>query len=714
MKLLSKIKDKLYNALVLSNESVRRDYQGKIDADPTAHKKFRLKSWLRLIKLNIKYRILKRPYREKWEELIISNTPVPNHDSPKASVPVPSVKKPAPPAKASLKNPMVYLGAESAIEKKDKPEHLIKKLLEYDVISFDIFDTLLFRPLAKPKDVFVLLNKVHDTIGFDAIRMRAESEARQIRKARFGDTEPTLQEIYEQVFKYTGISPKYGAEKEIELESQLLFANPYMKRVFDMLKQNHKRLIAVSDMYLPKEILTNILNKCGYEGFEEIFVSCECKCGKKDGALFDYVKNHISFKTIIHIDDNWAAILAARNQKWAAHHYKNVNNVGLCHRTPTLSPLIGSAYAGIVNQHLYNGLRQYSPIYEFGFTYGGFFALGYCSWIHQYCKQNGIDKILFLSRDGYILKQIYEKLYDDIESEYFYFSRIAGSRISVRSWFYLFLDSFVLKKVKSVKMPISWYLELMDLTPLKDNLVKYGISTTDILSEENKVVYDSFIEFLSDYKDEIYHIFETEMKAAKKYISDSVLGCKKVAVVDIGWRGSSAIAIKRFVKRECNLNTEVVGLMAAAPYEVNATQLLDQSLACYMFSLNHNYNALSKHERFKADNAIYEFFLTACHPTLKKFDWKNGEVCFEFEEPDVENYPFIQEIHQGMLDFADSYISAWRNFDFMFEIPGNDVAMNVQHLIGHKEYFTKFFKDFKYNMGVGGETVSFADIIKNN
>lgn len=717
MQFLKKLKNKLYYYLVESNEAVRKEYQGQIDKNPSAHKKHRLKSWFRLIKLNLKYRLF--PNKSKKAGPCAAPAQGPAVTAPPAPARKPAAPKapPAPkpkPAPASLKNPLVYLGAESTIEKKAKPEHLIKELLEFEVVSFDIFDTLLFRPMARPTDLFMLLGKKYGVLHFEQIRIRAEQEARAIHRERFGDTEVDLEEIYSRVEYYTGIDAQDGMLSEIALEKELLFPNPYMKRVFDMLRANGKRFIAVSDMYLPKSVMTEILAANGFIGFEEIFVSCDCRVGKSEGKIYDYVEKKLSFSSIVHIDDNWQAVVAARKNGWSARHYKNVNNVGLCHRTPNLSPLIGSAFAGIVNQHLYNGLRQYSPLYEFGFTYGGFFALGYCAWIEEYCRSNQVDKVLFLSRDGYLLKNIAERLFPSLPAEYFYFSRIAGSRISIRSYFYLFLDSFVLKKAKSGQMPICYYMDLMDITALSRHLSQYGLSPSDILSEKNRTVYNSFLDFLTDYRDEIATLYQPEIEAAKLYIQNAIQGCRRVAVVDIGWRGSSALALKHFVQKECQSDCEVIGLMAASPYDVNAPQILDGSMQAYLFSLNHNYNALERHERFRADNAIYEFFLTACHSTLKRYRLNaDGSAGFEFEEPDVENYPYIEEIHKGMLDFVAEYFEKWKSFPCMFRIPGNDAAVNIQNLAVHKEYFRKYFQDFQFNMGVGGNTVPFPEILKN-
>ena len=47
------------------------------------------------------------------------------------------------------------------VEREDK-NNLINKLLKYDIISFDIFDTLILRSIANPKDLFELMGLQHN------------------------------------------------------------------------------------------------------------------------------------------------------------------------------------------------------------------------------------------------------------------------------------------------------------------------------------------------------------------------------------------------------------------------------------------------------------------------------------------------------------------------------------------------------------------------
>ena len=67
----------------------------------------------------------------------------------------------------------------------EEPDALISKLKNYDVISFDIFDTLLLRPFSEPSELFYFLGIEFSCPDLRRIRQEAESEAR---KKRGGDT----------------------------------------------------------------------------------------------------------------------------------------------------------------------------------------------------------------------------------------------------------------------------------------------------------------------------------------------------------------------------------------------------------------------------------------------------------------------------------------------------------------------------------------------
>ena len=83
-----------------------------------------------------------------------------------------------------------------------KPTVLARRLLEYDVISFDIFDTLILRTLSKPTDVFMSVGQELGMLNYTTMRREMELRLRDGKEAETGSREVTFEEIYEAMEKY--------------------------------------------------------------------------------------------------------------------------------------------------------------------------------------------------------------------------------------------------------------------------------------------------------------------------------------------------------------------------------------------------------------------------------------------------------------------------------------------------------------------------------
>ncbi|MBR1649000.1 MAG: hypothetical protein IJ689_05310, partial [Alphaproteobacteria bacterium] len=101
-----------------------------------------------------------------------------------------------------------------------------KEIDNAEVISFDVFDTLLLRPYAKPQDLFWHIEKAYSRVGFCEERRAAEHRAR-LRHKELEDI--TYDMIYEE------IDDKFKDLKQTETdwEKMVLRANPEMKKVYE-------------------------------------------------------------------------------------------------------------------------------------------------------------------------------------------------------------------------------------------------------------------------------------------------------------------------------------------------------------------------------------------------------------------------------------------------------------------------------------------------
>ena len=102
-----------------------------------------------------------------------------------------------------------------------------------------------------------------------------------------------------------------------------------------------------------------------------------------------------------------------------------------------------------IRDSIHSGHSTFSREYEYGFIYGGLFVAGYCRFIHEYVKAHGIQKVLFLSRDGAVLLQAYRQMYPEERenTEYAYWSRLAAVKLTARYYRYDYLRRFLYHKV---------------------------------------------------------------------------------------------------------------------------------------------------------------------------------------------------------------------------------------------------------------------------
>lgn len=673
------IKDKMYYWLVIKNPSIRSEYQNYVNAHQHEHLQKRTKSWKLLLKLNWHYRVK----RKKTPLLRVENSPV----------------KPE-----KIKLP--YLdGAESQATNRADVLSLVKShLLKKDIVSFDVFDTLILRPFDNPKTLFIILGEQLGIYDFYSIRTEAELEARNNTFSKHRNYEVTIEEIYEIISKRCGLDPEKGIKSEFELEKKYCFANPYFKTVFKFLREHNKRIVICSDMYLHEHQIRELLTGCGYSDFTNVYVSCDHKTSKRSGGLFDVVKNDHPNSSIIHVGDNYQSdIISAKSRGLEAYFYENVNTLGAQYRAEGLSALTGSLYNGIVNTTLLNGSKKYDAQYEYGFIYGGLYVLGFAKWIDETAKQSGVEKILFLSRDGDIYSKVYNKLSGRLDWEYFHWSRIVGMKAGVEENFNEFIQRMVLHKAHSVNRPkVSNLLKSLEIPFLIDEMSKYGLKDNAVLNPDNKKIVEEM--FVAN-KQRIIDAYRNAVERTYSMIRRSVAGYKKVAVVDIGWAGSGPLGLKYIIENKLGIDCKVECYLAASNHHIQqlpSATLMNGNIKVYMFSQMHNRINYDSHRNTNKtmNNIFLEIFTQACSPTFAGY----SDCGMVFDTPEVENYDFIRKIHKGILDFADKYLEFFADKDYLLRISGYDAYQPFKMIKKNVKFIKEQFGSLCMSRGVLSDT----------
>ncbi len=552
-----------------------------------------------------------------------------------------------------------------------KPDELIDKLKEYDVISFDVFDTLIFRPFAAPTDLFFIVGEKIGIPDFNNLRIYAERKAREKKYKEQGHHEVTLKEVWEYLQDKWGLPADEGMKIEKDTEISLCYANTYMLQVWNALKSVGKRLVITTDMYLDSETISSILEKCGFTGYEKIFVSCEHDKSKYGGKLQAVLKEYVTKEnkdtTLIHVGDNGISDFEMFEKAGIpAFHYPNTIRYDDHYRAHDMSAIVGSAYRGAVAHRLYNGRKTYPMEYEYGYVYGGLFVLGYCNYIHGLKIREGYDKILFLSRDGDVLKQAYDLLFPGEKTEYVYWSRKAATKLMADRNKWDYYRRFIYQK-KGIR--IGDALESMELKELVGKLPG-DLNANDMLKSSN---CSKLKRFLDENHDAITEKYKEQDEYAREYYADILKGCSKAAAVDIGWAGSGALSLSYLVEREWNIPCRIEGIVAGTntvfSAEPDASESFFQSgrLHAYMYSQAHNRDILKKHDPAKDHNVFWELLLASPTPKFEGF-YRTG---LKFGEEDVDKEG-AYKIRKGIMDFLKDYTKPFENYPYMMNISGRD------------------------------------------
>lgn len=219
---------------------------------------------------------------------------------------------------------------------------------------------------------------------------------------------------------------------EIDIEIQHSFEIPETTRLIKKLLSNNEKVVFISDMYLPFDVIKMMLEKAD-SGFSKIplYVSCECNATKSSGELFKYVakKENIDYTQWIHIGDN-------RHSDIAVPQKYGIDTILVEYTSNDyLYRYLDAKFISNSIAHIYGGCSKIAKLYgdsrnfTVGACYGAPLLVGYAEWILDIALSNGISEIYFVSRDGFIPKRICDYIIKSrkylINTKYIYGSRKA-------------------------------------------------------------------------------------------------------------------------------------------------------------------------------------------------------------------------------------------------------------------------------------------------
>lgn len=297
--------------------------------------------------------------------------------------------------------------------------------LNTEVVSFDIFDTLLVRPYVTPSDMFMHMERACGIPGFYYARVNAENTARQ----KHPDQEDiTLDQIYAEIAeRFKSFQPT-----ELEWERMVLRPNPLVLPLWRAAVESGKKIIITSDMYLPADFLADVLTQNGFGEYSHLYVSCEIGKTKSRGSLYKHIIDelNISPSVICHIGDNKHSDIGVAKQigiqtihiPRIVDKYLNTNHRAAAFYSQVSENLGASILTAMMARHQFSELNH--DYWEnLGYEYGGPAAYSFMRWVLKTAREKDINNILFVARDGYTLQRVFNTFGTDIHAHYVYAPR---------------------------------------------------------------------------------------------------------------------------------------------------------------------------------------------------------------------------------------------------------------------------------------------------
>jgi FMN phosphatase YigB (HAD superfamily) len=528
-----------------------------------------------------------------------------------------------------------------------------------EVVSFDFFDTLFIRAVPHPENVFDILGHQLGINRFRDLRIAAQAEA--FRKMQLaGRKEILLQEIYES-FSWPGIDFNDLAQAEYDLEQKLLEPNPEIFPYFKHLVASGKSVVITSDMYFQERFFQDVLLPYGLETVP-LFISSDRNATKRDaGELFDLLISQLGLKPeqILHIGDSelgdWTR---AKEKGLLAFHY----NTGPASQRPTVNTIS-------VSHSVSHGLLKTrgTPFAEnsyagLGYLYGGPATVGFYEWIAAKTKEDRVDKVLFLSRDGYSLERYAQTRSNRSlpDSCYFLGSRIAYTLAAITDENFAEFLPFLLSASDGLA-PFELLERIGVPSPSPKFFADLDLADSTIVQTQTRARLE---QFLFAYRWEILKVCRRNRNALFQYLSQAGLRSgQRVALVDVGWRGATQEAFELAIAPMIDL--EVFGYYFCLADGAERERRQKKHRMAAMFASNTVPGA--KISAIYHKRVTVELFFSAPHHTVIGLELDSHGDVRPVLDPGrgkaSQNLEVIQEICQGIEAYCGQYRELFNRLD---------------------------------------------------
>jgi predicted HAD superfamily hydrolase len=551
---------------------------------------------------------------------------------------------------------------------KNEPEKIL-------VSSFDVFHTLLARLQLKPTDRFRSAYRRLDLGSVDfqgLIQLRKRGEANAAR--RRGPDLYSLEDIYREM----GQGKELGAalldrakEAEMEMEREQCFAIASGRSYLIEATQSLRKIIYVSDMYLPPALIHELLERNGlWVPGARLFVSHAEGCAKHSG-LFEKICIEMDIRPaqMRHVGDDFNADVAAPQKigiRTAPFYVARPTRYEMRFRKTGLDTVADAVRAARL-QNPASANSSEGVIWDTACGVAAPLFVAYVAWLRQTARVLGIDRLYFVSRDGLIFKKIYDLLEKKRPqggvSHYLYGSRQAWIcarlvRLDAEDVSFLTFQNPTLSLAQLFRR---CDLDAADLDappwdPQRRNL------EAPLMTEHIRWIREALRE--GTWREIVQKRAKQRLEEAREYFCQEKLGNSSYALVDLGWFG--------------NLQNYVGGIWPENPPKHGFYLDLRKSPKIQIEKKASSFLASPKMVGIDQSTSItlLEILATAPHGSCLGYKKNQGRWGPELEKGEgyYGGYEKIDLQHEAILKVAENLLSQESNPDVWAVAPWRDVA----------------------------------------
>lgn len=453
---------------------------------------------------------------------------------------------------------------------------------------------------------------------------------------------------------------------EIDVERDNCYLDRETDEAIKYLVENKIPCYILSDFYLESGDLKKLLMQMGVNAVEKIYVSADFKKSKYTGELYPCICKELGIKEneALMIGDNKVSDYHnAKRNGWDAYYRK------------------WEAYPSIVDKKFVeHQLLKIAKVKEkYPYTNYAFSLFLFIDELYEKLVYNNIKTVLFLSREGELLKKLFDcycmdREFSDIKSIYFYTSRISSFVAGLRE---ISEETFAGLFNRYTNMSIDIFLESLGFEEAWINAIqqKMKYDFNEIISEFSKSAA-----FASLKKNELFLYYynmhrKNQQKLLLKYMTQLGLNeSAKITLVDVGWRGTIQDNLAYFINDAFPISGYYIGI---SKLKNISSQNWKEGI---IFS---EYPVKSPNfEIWNFDKFMYERILLASHPTTIKYKEQEGRVIPVFKE-----YLNEEESYQYIRPYQEEIIRKFNALNMLFE-----------NTCYRAKTFSRFFTQIHLNM----------------